>query len=179
MRGIPIPLAWDEPAQVFTPNPAALGPAFAAFVDHLAGWDQDTIDRCRRAAEPLYTETFCEVDRRLTDAFDAAQVGADPCTFGVEDGGRGYAGPYFRAIAYTYGASATLVAEAVLGRDLGLITETDFDALTGWWVVAGFPLPAARDGAQFAAGQAEVDQRAKHLSNTEYQIKNWPLAAVA
>lgn len=176
MRGIPIELAWDEPAQVHTPPPNALGQGFAQFIDHLVDCAADTI---RDAGNDLpWDAVFTDAADRLVEAIKASRVGVDSCAFN-NDGRAFYAGPFTSAVGTIYGGAARVVAEAVVARDLGLIVEADFRTLTGWWVAAGFPLPPARVNAQFADDDDKVDELVRALRASEHRVENWPLAAVA
>lgn len=177
---ITIDLGNDETAPL-TPVHPNLGTGFAAIVAEIAGWAGAEATVLDNAVGELseddavdYEGALETVDEPLSDS----HLNQWPCTAfdEEEDADAVFAGPWLNTISDKVSHEASNVAGAVLARDFGLITETDFAAITHPWTAVGFPLPAARDGSAFAVDQAAAVDAAKRLGKSYIGNPGWPLA---
>lgn len=165
----------DGTTYPMTPPPA-LGAAFAQFVAEAISRDPEILDMI----SDKHLETGDDYDdayERVEDRLQVSDVAIWSCAFGQDDV-PAQAGPYIDTLRKFSVASAE-VASAVLARDLGLVTEDDFETVTGWWVAAGLPLPPPRAGATFAPDQKAASAQAMHLWAVRDHLEGWPLAAVS
>ncbi len=158
--------------------PEALGAAFAAVIDQALTWppeQRDTLNE-RWLAGPV-TDDELDACQRIEDALRASGVGDWSPAFG-QPCAPAEAGPYIDTLRLRWSEGAAAVAEAVLARDLGLVTADDFAAATRWWIARSLPLPPARSGARFAADAEHVEDNAAHIRNRRDHVAGWPLTAV-
>lgn len=157
--------------------PPALGAAFFAVVAEALGWDDTRQAEADAALDTISdTHVFQAAAERIGEALSDADLDWS-CQFGSE--GEPEAGPYIDTLHENQLGGVGYVAAAVLARDLAVVTETDFQTVTGWWVAAGLPLPGPRPGASFAADEDEVTKRAMAVRYARGNVPGWPLAAVA
>ena len=157
--------------------PPVLGAAFAAVVSEALSWDGARTANVDAAFGAVVNDDdFDNASYLLGEAFEAAALGWS-CQFG-EPNEPAEAGPYTETLADAGRSGASTVASAVLARDLGILTETNFTILTGWWIGAGLSLPRPSACATFAKDEDEAQTRASELGYARYHVDGWPLAAV-
>jgi hypothetical protein len=161
--------------------PAELGEAFAAVIAtalSLSPADRVEIEQKQIDSIPDGEDAYWRLTDEIHETLEDAGL-AWSCQFGEPDH-PAEAGPYIDTLRDHDMTGASYVAAAVLARDLGLIVEADFAAVTAWWVAAGLPLPppSTVTGAGFAADAAQVKQNAADLSSNRYRMAGWPKSAV-
>jgi hypothetical protein len=113
-----------------------LGEAFASVVYTARGLSAVQRRQLQRRYEAEWTEAVEDAGERTHDAL----VEAGLSTNFDEDPAKAWI--YLDELCGIVGGSAD-VAQAVLLRGRGLISNEDFKVLTGWWVAAGLKLPYA------------------------------------
>lgn len=161
-----------------TPDPAVFGHAFAEVVATAVAWD----DRRRAEVNEVYDaaydlDGYAEAAVRVEDLVQMSALGDWSCQFG-EPGEQPEAGPYIDTLTRHVSEGAGYVAQAVLARDLGFITEATFTAVTAWWVAAGLPSPEPRPGFTFAGSEDEASTLARRFHYSR-EDAGWPLSVLA
>lgn len=111
-----------------------LGPAVAAIVNFVRGWDT----HARSAAQADYEAHYTRHVERAEGRVHEALVRAGLVVPGLTDPRALW--PYLDEMCGISGGLVD-VLEAVHARDYNLATPADFDLLTAWWRAAGLPLP--------------------------------------
>jgi hypothetical protein len=136
--------------------PAELGVAFSAVIAQASTWDTMYRDEVgRRYAAVGNDDDFDEASDRVAETLTEYDDLGWSCRFGTGSGDEHVeAGPYIDTLYEVSGAAAE-IATAVLARDLGLVTEADFQTLTAWWETCECMTGTCRGGTRSPPRTAE------------------------
>lgn len=146
------PGPWDFEEWIATPLPTIFGRALPAVLAEVAGWNPQRRTEVQATFSAACADRIPKVQGALSRTCAA--------TYGHPIGQYHFGGemttvrPWLDAVSAKAGEGARLVLLAVAARDHNLISEGDFELLTGWWVDAGLPLPEPITNAE---RQAVVD----------------------
>lgn len=158
--------------------PRELGEAFAAIITEALSWDEQKRNNINAIADDDLIDLTDEIDI-VNFALIEADLGWS-CTFGDSDDDDALAAlPYVTTLSDKWSEGAAAVASAVLARDLGLVSEMTFNAITGWWLAAGLTLPEPYAHApEWAIDLSHALNRAKVINHQRYGTQGWPLATL-
>lgn len=161
------------------PPPTVFGAAFVTVVREAASWDRARWEEIRRAwgryqtgiADAVGPDVLWQTTDRVYDTLDKAGLnGGESCHPELDPPS---IQPWVTDLEDIC-EGLSVVAEAAVAHQFGLITEPDYALVTGWWRRQGLPLPGS--GA-YAADQATADQAAHALQSWRRHVEDWPAAA--
>lgn len=119
--------------------PVEFGPAIHATltaIKKLNVNDQESLNSRYRDAYNADPDRCSDAADRAEEAYDEHPIGYSSSCAGTTD-----IRPWVEAVLMRIGLASSEVLMAVALRDHNLITEDDFNTLTGWWTAAGLSLP--------------------------------------
>jgi hypothetical protein len=119
-----------------TQAPGAYGTAFRQVYATAAEITAEQRDQLSKTWELADTAAYAAASKRLDEAIDLLDV---------------------ERVNFYSPALISDTVYAVLALDRGLITRTDFEAITGAWTLAGLPLPMQLDGDEAIPSCANID----------------------